>query len=199
MLRMESVTALLANCPQCGAEIRSADGRCWLCRWKPGDVVPPPVVIAKTPAREPGPWQFTIGGLLIVTTVIAVCFGALRTAPGLGVLLIILLAVSAVPAVIRAQVLRSRRQADDSPRGASERRLAYVESFAVTIGAIIAGSVVCGVVAIVAVMVACSGWNQSYAKATEPVAMVLLFGSPVIGLIVAGLIYWLAWPKASKT
>ena len=199
MLRMESVTALLANCPQCGAEIRSSDGRCWLCRWKPGDVVPPPVVIAKAPAREPGPWQFTIGGLLIVTTVIAVCFGALRTAPGLGVLLIILLAVSAVPAVIRAQVLRSRRQADDSPRAASERRLAYVESFAVTIGAIIAGSVVCGVVAFVALWVACSGMVNTRSEILDGVTMVMFFGSPVVGLIVAGLIYWLAWPKASKT
>jgi hypothetical protein len=193
---METVTALLANCPQCGAEIRSSDGRCWLCRWKPGDVVPPPVLIARPPEREPGPWQFSIGGLLIVTTVIAVCFGALRAAPGLGVLLIILLAVSAVPAVIRAQVLRSRRQAGDSPRVASERRLAYVESFAVTIGAIIAGSVVCGVVAIVAVLVACSGMSQPHWKATEGIATVLLFGSPVLGLIVAGLIYWLAWPRA---
>jgi len=108
------------------------------------------------------------------------------------------LAVSVIPATIRARVLRSRRQGDDSPRGLSERRLAYVESFAVTIGAIIAGSVVCGVVAFVAVLVACSGMSQPHWKITEGIATVLIFGSPVIGLIVAGLIYWWSWPKAGR-
>jgi hypothetical protein len=195
---MEPVTALLANCPQCGAEIRSPDGRCWLCRWQPAMAAPSSTPISRQPVHENRPWQFSISGLLLVTTVVAVCFGALRVAPGLGVLLIVVLAVSAIPATIRAQVVRRRRQGDNSPRAVSERRLAYVESFAVTLGAIIAGSVVCGVVAITAVWVGCGGMGSVSMADRNRIAAVLLFGSPVVGLIVAGFMYWLAWPKASK-
>jgi phosphate/sulfate permease len=145
---------------------------------------------SQRPAERP--WQYSISGLLIVTTVVAVCLGALRVAPGLGILLIIVLAVSAVPATIRANVIRQRSQGPDSPRA----RLAYLESFAVTAAAITVGIFACGVVAIVACIVGC-GFVESLRnnQVSDNVAFVLLFASPVIGLIVAGLIYWLAWPK----
>jgi hypothetical protein len=193
------------NCPQCGAQSQLYDARCWLCGWSPAvpreadlPVVAPPIIVRSPPTHELEPLQFSIGGLLVVTTVIAVCLGALRVAPGLGIMLLLLFVVGVVPATIRARVVRKRMQGDDSPRGTSERRLAYLASFAIVVAAITAGLVTCAVVAFAAFLVACSDlWGRN--PNAQTLVSVLLFGSPVIGLIVAGLIYWLAWPQAPSS
>jgi hypothetical protein len=189
------------HCPQCGAELQLYDFRCWLCGWSPaasravGSSPMAPPVLVSPPRREAGPLQYSIGGLLVVTTVIAVCLGALRVAPGLGILLIFFLAVGAVPATIRAKVLRSRRPAGGSSQATRGWTLAYVESFAITAGAITVGIIACGVVAFVAVFVGCGGMPSLGSQVSNNIATVLLFASPVIGLMAAGLIYWMTWPR----
>src|SRR5262249_42880479 len=132
-----AATPLPVRCPQCGAEAQLYDVRCWLCGWSPRggspplpEIEPPPIQVSR---HEPRPWQFTIGGLLVITTVIAVCLGALRAAPQLGVMLIAFSVLSILP-IIRARVIRAKqRQASpDAPPG--DRILAYVQSFALTAG-----------------------------------------------------------------
>jgi hypothetical protein len=143
--------------------------------------------------QEPTGLQFSIAGLLTVTTVVAVCLGAFRAAPGLGILLVIVLFVAVAPAMIRARVVRRHAVQASGPQ-ANKWLYAFVESFAITAGAIMGGVVVCAMVAFVAFFIACAQLPGS-PQAREMFALVLLFASPVIGLIVAGIVYWAGWPR----
>jgi hypothetical protein len=193
MCRMTASSAPASACPQCGADVQPTAARCWLCGWsiagqRTGVVAMPRPAAGR---HEAAPWQFSIAGLLIVTTVVAVCLGAFRVAPGLGVLLVIFLLVGVAPAVIRARAVRALRPSD--PQGAGNSMYAYVESFAVTAGAMTVGVIAFGVVAFVAFFIACADLPGT-PQVRGPVAVILLFASPVIGLIVTGIIYWAGWP-----
>jgi hypothetical protein len=131
---------------------------------------------------------------LIVTTVVAVGLGAFRVAPGLAVLLVIVFVVGVGPTIIRARVVRSRGSASSGQQAGSQWIYAYVESFAITAAAITAGVVACGMVAFVALFVACAAM-PGQSRGLETMALILLFASPVVGLIVTGIIYWAGWPR----
>jgi hypothetical protein len=189
------------RCPECGAELQLYDIHCWLCGWSPGPKdttktpLPPPIFVSSPEARSLAPLQYSIGGLLVVTTVIAVCLGAFRVTPGLGILLMLMIAVGVIPAWIRAAVMGARHREANRIWTRADRTRAFAASLALTAGIVTAGVVTCGVVAIVAVMVACSDmWGEiGYGPVLAPV---LLLGSPVVGLIVAGYLCWRTWPRA---
>jgi hypothetical protein len=150
--------------------------------------------LSKTRAAEP--FQFSIADLLILTTIVAVCLGALLAAPGLGVLLIIVLGLSVVPAVIRARVARKRQPDNGGPRSPHQGRLVYLTSFLVTVAAVTLGLASCAAAAVIGFMMSCgriTGPQQS--PVNDIASAILFFGSPVIGLMVAAFLYWAAWPR----
>jgi hypothetical protein len=198
MCRMAATPVPAGACPQCGADVQPPAARCWLCGWSnaaltTGHAAASGSVLAASP-REPAPFQFSISGLLIVTTVVAVGLGAFRVAPGLAVLLVIVFVVGVGPTIIRARVVRSRGSTSSDQQAGSQWIYAYVESFAITAAAITAGVIACGMVAFVALFVACAAM-PGQSRGLETVALILLFASPVVGLIVTGIIYWAGWPR----
>jgi hypothetical protein len=171
-------------CVECGAPLNAGQKVCWLCSRNVG-----PMDLGRSSARSTAapsasnPLQYSIGALLIVTTVIAVLVGAFRVAPGLGILLTFVAAVSAVPAWIRS-VVQSQR---------SEQPMGFLQSFIISVAATTVGIVACAAAAFAAIIVGCGIGTRS--KLANDAALALLVGSPVIGLVVGALIHWLAWPR----
>jgi hypothetical protein len=199
MPAMSSASASTGRCSYCAAELQPGTLRCWLCGSPApvlleGEVKAPPILVPP-PRHAEHPFQFTIGGLLVVTTVVAVFLGAIRVAPGLAVSLMVLLAICGVPAVLRARVLRLRRPAAGGAQEVGTRTLEYVASFAITAAVIIVGYVACMVVAFVALLVACGGNRALGPDAAGLIGMGLLISAPIVGFIVAGWLLRLTWPR----
>jgi hypothetical protein len=192
-MRRMTATASLAHCPQCGAELGQQDLRCWLCGGLPGAAAvaltarPPPD--SHSGAAQGAPlFQFSIGGLLIATALVAVCLGALRVAPGLGVLLAAVALFSVVPAAMRTYAMNKQ--------GAT--RGGFWISFAISAAASTVGFIACCLSAIVALLLVCGNMNRSSDQEmralAEMLGMILLFGSPIIGLFVAWIALLWTWP-----
>jgi hypothetical protein len=174
-----------SQCPQCGAQASSADLPCWLCGASPVAAHATEGPIGLPPKAQPAPgqpFQFSIAGLLILITVIAVCLGALRVAPGLGILLAVISVVSAVPAGFRA----AARASPGTPKPS------FWASFFISAAAITVGIIAFGVSAFIGITVGCRGGSDS---AANVLAMILIFGSPVVGLAASGVILWRTWPR----
>ena len=96
---MEPPDSRTIRCPSCGGENTVGKSRCFLC----GEP------LAVTPGEANNPWAapaaevnlsprtFTLGSLMLVIALIAVCMGVLVEIPGLGVVLILV----TTPALIR--------------------------------------------------------------------------------------------------
>ena len=110
---------------------------------------------------------------------------------------ILVLVFAVAPALIRTSIIGARREAAGRIRTTRERIFAFLESFVITATAITAGIVTCGMVAFTALFVGCSVAIafETEAQLAENIFKVFMFASPVIGLLVAGLIYWVTWPK----
>jgi hypothetical protein len=197
MLGMADSSSFHGHCPQCGVERQLDDSRCWLCGWSRGvlgDASAAPLASARAvplplaPPRRAPPFQFSIGGALILTTVIAVCLGAFRVAPGLGLLLVIVAMLSAVPAAVR-----SSAAARPGPKKPS-----FWGSFAISAIAITVGIIAFGLSAFIGVWISCNMQQPSDDTTRTLIAIlfyVLFFGSPIIGLSVAGICLWMTWPR----
>jgi hypothetical protein len=98
-------------CPECGAPLAAGQARCWLCQRRHEEPHAANPYAAPRPIAAETPLQFSLASLLLLITFVAVCFGAFWTAPGLGVLLIIL----GVPALIRTAIATNRRQQAGGP------------------------------------------------------------------------------------
>src|SRR6187402_3410953 len=104
--------AAAARCPECGADVRPLDEKCWLCQrpLSAKDVITaeliqpaaPPIVPEWVAARSTAnPAQFSLETLMLVITLVAVCLGMIAATPGLGVLV----SVVAAPALIRTLIV----------------------------------------------------------------------------------------------
>lgn len=134
------------RCPDCGADVRPSDERCWLCQraLSTADIVTaelveppaPPIVPQWVQAQRANPTQFSLETLMLVVTLVAVCLGMLAAAPGLG----ILASIVAAPALIRTLIAGYQERAAGSQLSLGEKVIAFLASTGVTIAVLSAGA-----------------------------------------------------------
>ncbi len=139
-------------CPSCAARNAPVAQHCWLCHERFNgerpSVVPPPTVYERNAV-----FQFSFASLLVTIALFAVLVAIFRLAPGLGILLAIIIA----PAWIRTCLTVMRRQSLQPQTLAwGEKSAIFAVSVAIIvgIGATIVAAIVgafasfCGVVAL---------------------------------------------------
>lgn len=109
-------------CPQCGAAVRSDESTCWLCgaALVASKVLTPEPGVLAPPGRESTPhraFSFSLSTMLLVMTLVAVCLGLLAVAPGIGILVGILLA----PVLVRTTMVVKRRERTGRPVSSLEQ------------------------------------------------------------------------------
>jgi hypothetical protein len=130
-----SSAAGIARCPDCGAVLNPHETQCWLCRrpvFLEAELVAEPV----QPPRV-GSLQFSIQSLLLITTLIAVCLGALVSVPGLGILALII----AVPALVRTFVTGAAMKREGHKLTTTDKIMTFFASAAIAWAALAAAGV----------------------------------------------------------
>ena len=107
----------IRTCPECGAVVQG--NVCWLCRRTLTDTQPhQPDLAARIEHARKSPQTFGLSTLFLFITVIAVCLGVFFAAPGLGILLTVIV----VPAFIRTSAATSAgEKAAGRPVGVPEK------------------------------------------------------------------------------
>ena len=100
----EADRTLDAVCPHCQAAVQPDASRCWLCGASLDGSSVAPARSSDAPSHRGA--SFSLSTMLLITTLIAICCGLLVAAPGLGVIVCVLLA----PVLVRtAKVLINRK------------------------------------------------------------------------------------------
>jgi hypothetical protein len=136
-------------CPECRAVCHADEGRCWLCGHSfIAELAPEP------PAYNPrARYQFGLSTLLLITTLTAIVLSVWKMAPGLAVLLTVLL----VPALIRVGIASGKAQAVGQPMSWQAKTAMTVRTAAVTFGILVGIAVLLAVAGFVALWIICSG------------------------------------------
>jgi len=139
-------------CPHCGAKVLRQARRCWLCG---SDVegalpaAPPPVAKqGKIPAvarPTKAGFSYSLSTLMLITTLVAVCFGLFSVAPGLGVWICIFLA----PVLVRTAMVVRRRKAAGRPVSVGQK-------FGMILGSLVVAHVILAVVTVSAIGTFCA-------------------------------------------
>jgi hypothetical protein len=114
-------------CPTCGADNRPEASRCFLCRHPIGPDamrVPPSPEGVEPPASSAAGYPFSLGSLMLVIALAAVCLGVGYEAPGLG----IALAIFSAPALIWTIALARQGESRGRPMPASAKVWAFLAS-----------------------------------------------------------------------
>jgi hypothetical protein len=125
----------VVNCPHCGAENPAREAYC--CQCSKG------LTLYIGPAQHL-PRRFGVGSLMVLVASIAVGLGALRGAPLLGVLILLLIP----PAVIRTTAVTSQRTADERPMSVDERMGVFFGSIGVILATLLSGFLAFAIVCI---------------------------------------------------
>ena len=132
----KSTTAGQFACPDCNAQLKATDDKCWLCGREAvvtAELVHP--AVSSKPGRPAtGQLQFSLESLFLVMTLAAVCLGALVAAPPLGVLVLIV----ATPALIRTLVEGHYARQSGLPLTTTEKLTAFVASTGISLAALVA-------------------------------------------------------------
>jgi hypothetical protein len=137
MSHMSSAAQARGHCPQCGAELWKGDQRCWLCSRQIGESAAQKSFAPLRPSTGNQAWQFSLGSLFVVMTIVAVGCGLFATLPGLG----ILFAIFAVPAGIRTVMDATKHQEHGAPLGPVGKLASFLVSLLVIIAAVVAGGI----------------------------------------------------------
>ncbi|MCA9190521.1 MAG: hypothetical protein KDB03_02115 [Planctomycetales bacterium] len=200
------------NCPECGASNKAVSSCCWLCQCTlnpptashsnladlpqliPSDLIEPPPIVSNMMASGSSRWR--PDAWLLTATLIVVSVGTLLTSPGLGLLVVLL----ATPAFVRTAVAARRRSTVGAPLSAGEKFLSFIGSLLVVITVAISAGVAffltcwvgfCGSLALsMASPNLKSLENQSF--------MIGILSGLVVGLLVAGLMFWMMFPSRRK-
>ncbi len=197
MSASQNVLASDLRCPECGAELRPRDERCWLCRSDrviDAELVESPATNA--PSAAVHPLQFSLETLLLIVTLSAVCLGALVAAPGLGVLALVI----AVPALIRTCLTGISAKRLSGKLTATDKVMAFLASAAITWAALVAAGIAFFAACTVAVFAAVAvGQAQGSERIGDSVMSFLLWTALVFcGAVSIGAfagIFWLTWPR----
>ena len=158
---MSRPNSLEGFCPECRAVCRADEGRCWLCGHSfighDADIVPAELV-PEPPAYNPrARYQFGLSTLLLITTLTAIVLSVWKMAPGLAVLLTVVL----VPALIRVGLASGNAQAVGQPMSWGAKTAMAVRTAAVTFGILVGIVVLLIVAGFVALWIMCSGMRFS--------------------------------------
>lgn len=169
-----------AHCPDCAAPLKSGELECWLCRRANQASDSPSSPLAGVERKSAG--QFSLATVFLIITLIAVCLGTLRLAPGVGVLLMIV----AAPALIRTCIVGVKEKRGGHSLSIGEKLIAFLASSAIV--------VLVGVAGLIAFQIACWGSCAAVAGIQQKEgenAMLIGIG---IGCIAGlGTIIWLIW------
>lgn len=170
-----------ARCPDCGALLQRGEDKCWLCRReRHADDARTSAPFAARERKPSG--QFSLATVFLIITLVAVCLGTLRLAPGVGVLLLIV----AVPALVRTCVVGVKEKRGGHSLSIGEKLIAFLASSAIV--------VLVGVAGFIAFQIACWGSCAAVAGIQQKEgenAMLIGIG---IGCIAGlGTIIWLIW------
>ncbi|HZN35907.1 MAG TPA: hypothetical protein VFB80_18890 [Pirellulaceae bacterium] len=187
------------HCPECGAELRPGDGRCWLCRRDlavDAEVVDPAPAAA---AAKAAPLQFSLETLLLIVTLSAVCLGALVAAPGLGVLLLVV----AVPALVRTCLTGSSFKQKSGKLTAADKVLAFVASAAITWAALMAAAMAFFTACTISVLGACAVGSAGGSSAIDQSLQTVLLWIAIIFCAATSIaafvgMFWVTWPRATR-
>ena len=169
-----------ARCSDCGAPLNRGESECWLCRRarQANDAPSSPFAVAERKTAG----QFSLATVFLIITLIAVCLGTLRLAPGVGVLLMIV----AAPALIRTCIVGVREKRGGHSLSIGEKLIAFLASSAIII--------LVGVAGFIAFQIACWGSCAAVAgiqqKESENAMLIGIGAGCFAGL---GTIIWLIW------
>lgn len=167
----------LDRCPLCGRFNDRAEHRSgWMAEDNP--------YAAPAPVGPPG--AFSLATLLLVVTGLAVVFGLMTVAPGLGILVLVLM----VPALVRTQALTRR---DDERAGRQSTFGEKVGAFVVSLALMALIAIAAGVAILAACFFSCTAlYSGGMGASSEFLIMAIPIG--VAALVVVGLIYR-SWPR----
>jgi hypothetical protein len=161
-------------CPVCGAGVTSEQTTCWLCGAALGPA--PLAVDAPPPPLPPEPFEqpisFSLGTLMLITTIVAVCCGLIVAAPGLGVLVCIVLA----PVMVRTAMVVKAREAAGRTVTLGEKVGLVIVSFVVT-------NVIMVVVLVAAVGTFCAVCLGAGSEAAIPFALLIAGTTSIVVLV----------------
>lgn len=123
---MENAEPRMVVCPSCGGENLARFDRCFLCDQPlfAGTAGAENPWAAPAVELKPSSTTFTLGSLMLVIALIAVCLGVLVEIPGLGVVLLLV----STPALIRTLVAVSRSKAAGRPIGGWDKVVLFAGS-----------------------------------------------------------------------
>jgi hypothetical protein len=180
----ETSKTLDAVCPHCQAAVQADATRCWLCEQSLDG-------LNVAPARSPGApshrgASFSLSTMLLITTLIAICCGLLAAAPGLGVIVCVLLA----PVLVRtAKVVRRREKAGV--------RVSSSEKIGLAATSFVVAMVLATVVGFAAFCCFCAVCAFAFgADSNEPGLILLGFCVGVVGLLsIWGVVKLVQWSR----
>ena len=114
----------MVSCPECGKRNQPAASRCWFCLGPLPAGSEVTFLEANVPETLPLSSTFRFSLVLVVIALIAAFLGVVREAPGLGILLALLVA----PALMVLSADREARRARDRPLGRAEEASSCLEA-----------------------------------------------------------------------
>jgi len=192
-------------CPECGARVKPADNKCWLCGRElvvtaevVEDFAESPFAASWSPRADVKsvPFQFSLESLLMVITLAAVCLGAFAATPGLGILALIV----AAPALLRTVYEGRQARRQGKSRSLTEKLLSFAASAGIAVAALSAAAAAFFTACTASVLAVCftaaSTGNQNWGSGTQQT----IFAVCAIVCVIATLagfvgIFWLTWPR----
>ena len=186
-------------CGDCGAENPPGRPICWLCYQRVSP--PPPAFDAQSRATALGqvpPLEgqtgravelrptFKLSSLMLLVTLLAVCFGAFRIAPGLAIALLIIV----TPAMVRTFVSGARRKQRGEQLSIGDKVL----SFAGSLSIMLLIAVAAGISFFATCWIACFGVAAIGSEGGSAIAAGLIVGALVALALSIGL-FVLSWPR----
>jgi hypothetical protein len=193
---MESLPiSAFTRCPECGGDNSRQAAKCWLCgaaitgAAKSSDQVTATVVTEpanpylapRSNAAAAAPVQFQLSSLLLAVTVVCLCLGLLRMAPGLVVPLLVI----SVPALVRALAVSRRATTAGMPMAAGAKIGAFITSLCIVVLVLLAGCVAF-----------CMACFAAFATTSGQNILIVLVTGALAGVALMAATFIATWPKA---
>jgi hypothetical protein len=153
-MRIQSRRREFVNCPHCGAVNPSSEARCESCSKGLTIYIGP---------SQGLPRRFGVGSLMLLVAAVALGLAALRGAPLLGVLILILIP----PALVRTMAVVSQRTTDERPMLLDEKMSVFFGSIGVMMAVLLASFLAFAIVCMPVGSMAMSGGGDGMAVAVS--------------------------------